>query len=582
MKRCRPTEKRRKTSIMRQYIAILVAACFTVLISFLVTSYIVSELYIDQSRESANVIFCQGKDNLTLFEEDIDNLYTNIASNSVVVSFLRADSLQERTAYLSEIQQIVASNMRISRFLDAVSIYNEADQLVNSNGKTFLAKPDGMGMSGLVTYTGRLRGADGTNRFGVVMPVYLLTGITPNQTLGSLFLVFNVDNLSSILSASLLNEKSSAAILDADGELIASAGPWLDKYAGMRAEDNSEYIIQTEHMEASGWRMIHIIPTSSLLDSIEPVRRINLLIYLVFLLAFGGVCGIVYWQMIKPIRRQTEFMTSYTSNTGARIAVLESNELGELARRMNEMLDGIETLNQRILDERKKYFELQYEKKQTEMIAFKSQINPHFMYNTFECIRGMALYHGEKEIAEITQSLAKLFRYNVKGDEIVTVREVLENTREYAKIIHYRFMGKYEVREKADPGALPEKIPKMLVQPFIENAVLHGLEPLTGKGYVEITVLAADSGGLAVSIADNGCGIEPETLEELRSEMEQYDRGEYFPKAREKIGILNTYQRMKLFYGRSARLDVASEKGRGTEIMMTLPARMQEEQPQQD
>ena len=122
----------------------------------------------------------------------------------------------------------------------------------------------------------------------------------------------------------------------------------------------------------------------------------------------------------------------------------------------------------------------------------------------------------------------------------------------------------------------------MLVQPFIENAVLHGLEPLTGKGYVEITVLAADSGGLAVSIADNGCGIEPETLEELRSEMEQYDRGEYFPKAREKIGILNTYQRMKLFYGRSARLDVASEKGRGTEIMMTLPARMQEEQPQQD
>ena len=83
------------------------------------------------------------------------------------------------------------------------------------------------------------------------------------------------------------------------------------------------------------------------------------------------------------------------------------------------------------------------------MIAYRSQINPHFLYNTFNCIRGMALYHGEKEIADLTMALSSFFRYSVQGEETVTVREALENLQRYAQIIQYRFNGKHKVAVNA-------------------------------------------------------------------------------------------------------------------------------------
>ena len=120
------------------------------------------------------------------------------------------------------------------------------------------------------------------------------------------------------------------------------------------------------------------------------------------------------------------------------------------------------------------------------MIAYKGQINPHFMYNTLECIRGMALYHEEKEIAKLTGSLSKLFRYNVKGEELVSVKEVVKNLKEYALIIDYRFMGKFKVVIEAEESLLQVFLPKMLVQPLVENAVLHGLEPKMDRGEVNV------------------------------------------------------------------------------------------------
>ena len=209
------------------------------------------------------------------------------------------------------------------------------------------------------------------------------------------------------------------------------------------------------------------------------------------------------------------------------------------------------------------------------MIAYKSQINPHFMYNTLECIRGMALYKGEKEIARLTGSLSKLFRYNVKGKELVTIREAAKNLREYAMIIDYRFMGKFQVNITLENESLALRyIPKMLVQPLLENAVLHGLEPNLGKGAVRVLFAEEDGGGIRIEVEDDGCGMEEEALEKIREQMSTWDEDQAFEMTQHGIGISNVYRRMRLFYGAQASFDIYSRKGKGTRIVMRLPEEM--------
>lgn len=567
-------KKKSKTSgLMREYVGILIFVCLIICISFFMIRYIINNSFMEESAESAEVVFHQAEDNLRLFEEDIENLYTNIATGQTVIGFLKAEDFAERSGKLREFYQIAGSNMRISRNLENIMLYDEEDNLVTSMGEVFIPKPEGMELSGMITYTGIMESRENRqNYFGVAMPVFDTEETGGYIFLGSVFLLFNVENLQGILDSALLNEEAASAVLDRDGNVMAGTDKWEEEYAllGTPSEGN-DYIVNTKELEQSGWKLINIIPKSSMLNNVNQMMQIMYITYVAVIIAMAAVCVTMYVRILKPIRRQMEFMTNYTEDTGQRIEVLENNELGELAGKMNLMLDGIEQLNGRIIENQKKYLELEYAKKQTEMAAYKSQINPHFMYNTFECIRGMALYHGEKEIAELAKSLSKLFRYNVKGDEIVTIQEVLQNLQEYAKIIQYRFMGKYKVEVKSDREALTEKIPKMLIQPLVENAVLHGLETQVAGGSVETAIELCSEGKLKIVVRDNGCGIASEKMEEFREAFRAYDENRCVYNKNQGIGILNVYQRIRLFYGKAADVSIESSEGNGTAITLILP-----------
>lgn len=567
-------KKKSKTSgLMREYVGILIFVCLIICISFFMIRYIINNSFMEESAESAEVVFHQAEDNLRLFEEDIENLYTNIATGQTVIGFLKVEDFAERSGKLREFYQIAGSNMRISRNLENIMLYDEEDNLVTSMGEVFIPKPEGMELSGMITYTGIMESRENRqNYFGVAMPVFDTEETGGYIFLGSVFLLFNVENLQGILDSALLNEEAASAVLDRDGNVMAGTDKWEEEYAllGTPSEGN-DYIVNTKELEQSGWKLINIIPKSSMLNNVNQMMQIMYITYVAVIIAMAAVCVTMYVRILKPIRRQMEFMTNYTEDTGQRIEVLENNELGELAGKMNLMLDGIEQLNGRIIENQKKYLELEYAKKQTEMAAYKSQINPHFMYNTFECIRGMALYHGEKEIAELAKSLSKLFRYNVKGDEIVTIQEVLQNLQEYAKIIQYRFMGKYKVEVKSDREALTEKIPKMLIQPLVENAVLHGLETQVEGGSVETAIELCSEDKLKIIVRDSGCGIASEKMEEIREAFRAYDENGCVYNKNQGIGILNVYQRIRLFYGKAADVSIESSEGKGTAITLILP-----------
>lgn len=186
----------------------------------------------------------------------------------------------------------------------------------------------------------------------------------------------------------------------------------------------------------------------------------------------------------------------------------------------------------------------------------------------------MALYKGEREIAELTMSLSCFFRYSVQGDEMVTVAEALENLSHYSNIIRCRFNGKHQVNTAASKEVLEKRIPKLLIQPLVENAVLHGLEmkPQGGRVFVEITETKKQgTDKLAVIVKDDGDGIDTEKLRALRDAMERYDREGTISEKGLGIGFLNVYRRLRLFYGQAADFELESAEGKGTRIRMWLP-----------
>ena len=561
-----------KGKLIYEYILLLIFVICIIAASFGATIYIVNSSAMEESRQSLEVIFQQAEERIKILEDDIESLHMNVVHNNSIVDFFQAEGLAGRVKNLDGFYQVVGNNRRINRNLLNILLYDTQGNLIASKGDVYLPRQEEPLQRGLYLYSDCMRDPKtGEAYFEVGMPVFLENTGTGYTQIGSVYLLFDVKYLQSIMDGTLPNEESAVGILDRKGNLVVSAGTWQEEFSALtETTENEENLIYVSPIRGMDWRMTCVVPKRSMLSGVTQIQKVNYITYLVVLLAMCLVCTTVYKRIILPISRQTAFMANFTQDTGQRIEVTGNNEISEMSRKMNDMLDDIEALNQKIIDSRKQYLELEYAKKQTEMIAYKSQINPHFLYNTFICIRGMALYKGDEEIAELTMSLSSFFRYSVQGDEMVTIQKALENLQHYANIIHHRFLGKHKISVDSDSSVLHMRIPKLLIQPLVENAVLHGLERKLDGGSVRVQVSASGK-NLEIIVEDDGEGMDEERICQLKDAMEQYDRDSTLAEGQLGIGFLNVYRRLRLFYGHEAAFELESYRGKGTRIRMLLP-----------
>lgn len=585
--------KRKEGKLIYEYLLVLAAMTAILLISFGLTNYIARDSAMEDALRAADVIFEQAVDRVDIFEEDIESLYMNVVYNPSVRGFLSAAGFSGRWENMDDFLQMVGNNMRINQSLVNVSLYNMRGELIAAKGNAFYRWNEENPPGVQTIYSDRMVDRKtGEIYFQVGMAVYEeqeAGGLVQN---GFASLLFGTDSLQEIVDGALLNQESGVAILDRHGSVVVSAGKWRNTYRWeTRTRENAEDLIYVSSVGDTGWKLISVVPRSSMTSGVSQMQSIINTTYLIVFSAMVLVCALVYQGIIRPISRQTAFMAGFTKDTGRRIEVTQNNEIGELARKMNQMLDDIEELNGRIMDSQKKLLELEYAKKQTEMIAYRSQMNPHFLSNTFNCIRGMALAQGEKDIAELTLSLSSFFRYNINGAELVTVREALDNLQHYARIIQYRFNGKHQVTVNASRKVFSIKIPKMLIQPLVENAVLHGLEAKLGSGRVDVRLTLEEKGNtlengtyglpsqrLHVEVEDNGGGIGEETLHSLKEAMEQYGRDGTIPDKKHGIGVLNAYRRLRLFFGEEAEFEITGRAEGGTRVRLSFPVKERKEE----
>ena len=272
----------------------------------------------------------------------------------------------------------------------------------------------------------------------------------------------------------------------------------------------------------------------------------------------------LYWLLVlKPaasVRRQIiDFLQGRTFEELFSPEYQLTDEFPWMLEKFRALLDSEKTLEMAV--------------EQARYLALQNQINPHFLYNTLDAIRTDALLAGVKPVAKTTEALATYFRYTISNlDRYATLTEELNNVEDYMTIQMYRFGDRLKLDMKEiDPDCKENCLPRMTLQPIVENAIYHGLEAKRKMGTVTIQVHATEE-RMIIHVMDDGIGIDSVQLEKINATVGRADSGHIrSDQTRGGIALKNVNSRIKLLFGEQYGLQVFSEPGAGTDVRIDVP-----------
>ena len=277
----------------------------------------------------------------------------------------------------------------------------------------------------------------------------------------------------------------------------------------------------------------------------------------------------VHHIIIRPIHKLNQEIESIDyEHDKPQIRTSLKNEIGSIASHVNTLLERVYSLNQHNIASQARLYEMGLSKKQTQLYAYQSQINPHFLYNMLQCMRGISLMHGIREVAQICTNMADLFRYSIKGAFLVYLEDELSIIDKYLYMIRVRFQDKITYSLEIAEDTKKCKIPKMILQPLVENSIFHGLESIEDNGFIHIRTFR-EGDGLFITIQDNGIGFDEVTLKELEELLSQdipSDINATFNEAKG-LGIINIHNKIRLYEGTEYGISILS---RPSDTLVTI------------
>lgn len=354
--------------------------------------------------------------------------------------------------------------------------------------------------------------------------------------------------------------------------ILAECGDYTSFEEETRFLEQKDYFISVTSLKEEGYYIVSAVGRAELR---QEVFRTSSIIVIIILASFGLLTFFMYTlmhNMVTPLNQLSCYIEEIRRKPLAKkresLQLDGCTEIRSLNISFNEMLREQKDLNRQLYSTATTLYETALEKKQAELNFLRSQINPHFLYNTLESIRDIALEKDVPEIGNIADALGKLFRYNIKGSTFVPLSQELEITDAWLQIQKARFPDKIQVIYSIRENTKQIPVIKLLLQPLVENAVFHGLEPLSGQGTLFLSA-RCQGDKLLITIQDDGVGINPAELASLQAQLQ--DMRVVNREDNNHIGILNVAHRIFLTYGPAYGLKIESSPGEGARILLTLP-----------
>ena len=435
-------------------------------------------------------------------------------------------------------------------------------------------------------YTGIIQGANKYQYYSAyIFPVYSFPG-TGIIKIGSGIIAMDIGRLESLIKINNITENSLFVILDQNDSVVVSnkgLAPgtlyedifWEDngesfikdtvEYQGMRS------IAQCRKIAKNGWKIVSIIPREELTSELNDTVQYGILVGFVCAILMVFLGHILIKNIMEPINTIVAFLKKSQSYAlKERIEEPLYNEIGIIGSSINMMLDRVEAMTRKIVENQTLLYESKLAEQDAELLALQSQINPHFLYNTLNCLSNIGLAYDVPEVQDISIAMSNIYRYSIKGDKMVELSEEIACIKEYMKIMDIRFSGKFEAEFRMEESLLKLYTLRMILQPVVENAVYHGMEQKKGKGKLLVEGIISDE-KLILTVQDNGKGMTKEQLDMLRKAIVEYENIGLYIEEKRSIGLSNINKRIKLQFGKQYGLYVESEESVGTTVSLILP-----------
>ncbi|TYR78983.1 sensor histidine kinase [Priestia megaterium] len=430
----------------------------------------------------------------------------------------------------------------------------------------------------------------GSERGRVISFHHMINEIPSNKFLGFLSIDIDLSKIQSI-SDRLYNKKyEEFYLIDREGFVIYASDeedmgkkghyPWLNEL-----KKQHSHSLEWEDEQFSGvlmydklkqpfqdWYIVKRIPYNVLYEDARKTALINVLIGLPFLLMIIIATLFVSVRFTEPIRILIQNMKEVEKGSFyVRFKSLGNDEFGVLGNHFTSM---VETINDLI----KRKYRLEIENKSTQLKVLQSQVNPHFLYNAFQSIGTLALKHKAVEVYTLLTSLSNIMRYSMNmKEDIVTLRQELSHVKAFLALQKQRFGEKFEYEIQAEEEVKNVQMPKMILQPLVENAFKHGFEQRVGNGQLTIAASLKNEDTLVIKVEDNGKGISEQTLQQLKNRLTQLH-----DKTDDHIGLQNIYDRLRIYYGNQSKMTIDSKENEYFRVVIELAVHSNQEEDQDE
>jgi two-component system sensor histidine kinase YesM len=409
------------------------------------------------------------------------------------------------------------------------------------------------------------------------------------KELGMLSIDFDLDVIRSICEELYTQGAEKLYILDEKGTVIYGADPaalgqvlgeqWVEHLLSLRADQGS---FESKSKEFAGvhiyermtapymnWTLVKQIPYESLYKNARELTIINALIFSLFLIIVITATLYISFRFTAPIHNLLGYISKIqTGNMQVDIQTTSNDEIGILARRFRLMM---QTINNLILSE----YKLDIANKTNQLKALQAQINPHFLYNALQSIGTLALQHKAPKIYQLLSALAKMMRYSMNTNESrVSVQQELDHVKAYLQLQLQRFENELAVRYDIEESALALQIPKMLLQPLVENYFKHGFDHRNPHNLLLVSCQWSPDGLQAMlTIEDNGKGMQKERFDALLQQLEQ-DSDPFDSEHEGNIGLYNVKSRLLLYFNGQADMVLEQPDNGGFRVTLRIPTKI--------
>lgn len=504
----------------------------------------------------------------------IEKLSYEILTSSIIQELLPKINSNSYSEY-----EYLVIHKGIRDVLESTALYDdsiEAISVISDNGIGFSAKreisviiPQGIEKDSVYNYNGSNVWSLVNHNNNICVQRAILSFKTM-EPIGYVNILVKQEFFNNIIQDISNKYKSISYIVDQDGKIMCSNDSAMvgkdfphrlikDSESDLfYAINSSKKIFLYQNVPMSNdWIMIITIPENELNREVAYINSTILLYCLIAIILCIVIGIIIVFRLTKPTELLLKGMHAFgNGDFTQRLSLTSNDEIGKIGQEFNNMADKIENLVEKVL-------RMEITQKQAEIDMLKMQINPHFLYNTLDTISWMATMNDQEEISDMAIALGNLLRATIKKDSFITVEEEIKSLSDYLFIQEYRFGDKIKVEYDIQDEALNCVIPNFILQPIIENAIYHGLEPTLEGGILKIEIKILQN-MLLFRIIDNGVGMSEEEIKELYKQFRTENDNQI-------IGLKNVYRRIQLIYNKRSEFYVKSRKDEGTEVGFKIP-----------